>query len=80
MYLCHRVFDRHGTQIMTTDNDDSKTLDRMRLCFKTKVRFSDALLVLHIIIQRQRMQNIFQFTFMLNWQQQHRMYTDYAPE
>ena len=41
----------------------------MRLCFKTKVRFSDALLVSHRIIQRQRMQNISKFTFMLNRQQ-----------
>ena len=33
-------------------------------CFKIKVRFSDALLVSHRTIQRQRMQNT--FTFMLN--------------
>ena len=81
--ICYTAFDLHEytfmaprQQIMMT----TKSLDRMRLCFKTKVRFSDVLLVSHRIIQRQRMQNIFQFTFMLNWQQQHRMYTDYAPE
>ena len=45
----------------------------MRLCFKTKVRFSDALLVSHRIIQRQRMQNILKFTFMLS--RQHNLYT-----
>ena len=41
----------------------------MRLCFKTKVRFSDALLVSHRIIQKWKMKNIFKFTFMLNQQQ-----------
>ena len=44
-------------------------------CFKRKVRFSDALLVSHGIIQtmirqyniRQSLQNIFKFIFMQNW-------------
>ena len=76
--ICYTAFDLHEytfmaprQQIMMT----TKSLDRMRLCFKTKVRFSDVLLVSHRIIQRtitqykirQRMQNIFKFIFMLNW-------------
>ena len=34
----------------------TQKLDRMRLCFRIKVRFSDALLVSNKMIQRQRMQ------------------------
>ena len=33
----------------------TQTLDRMRLCFRIKVRFSDASFVSHEIIHRQRM-------------------------
>ena len=35
----------------------AQKLDRMRFCFRTRVRFSDALLVSDGIILRQRMQN-----------------------
>ena len=36
----------------------TQTFDRIRLCFRIKVRFSDAFLALHRINQRQRMQKI----------------------
>ena len=38
---------------------NTQTLDRIRLCFRMKPRFSDAFLVSHRIMQRQRMQNIY---------------------
>ena len=37
----------------------TQTFDRIRLCFRMKVRFSDAFLVSHIINQRQRMHWIY---------------------
>ena len=47
--ICSADSDIHGTQ--TADNYDNKNTRQSETCFKSKFRFSEALLVSHRIIQ-----------------------------